>query len=354
MRTDTSGIDRSALLAALRERYAQPLVALDFVPKGEDSWGYVVIAGDGRAFFAKVHRAADRAALDAALGVAAHLRDRCNLRGVVAPLRARDGALTFAHAGYPIALFDLAPGTPFIELGYITEGLPPEDVGPVARLIAAVHASAPAFPTPPRLADPLAIPFAARLRRALDAPDHSAGELNPIQRDLLRLLAAERADVAATHARLLAVRDRMRAGGYAETLTHGDPTAGNILKDAAGGLHLIDWGAATLGPAERDLVFFTGPQFDRFLAAYAAVAGPPTLHATLFAFYAYLWALQEIADYAVRILYEDRDPAASETHRAELQPYLPIRHGEVRQLVETTAAATHRALGTRHWRESAS
>jgi hypothetical protein len=353
MRTDTSGIDAPALIVALRERYAVPIVALDFVPKGEDSWGYLARADDGRAFFVKAHRAADRATLDATLGVAAHLHDRCGLRAVVAPRPARDGSLTFEHAGYPVAFFDLAPGIPLIELGHITEGLPAEDVGPVARLIAAVHASAPTFPSPPRLADPLAIPFATRLRRALDTPDVFAGRPNSIQRDLLRLLAAERADIATAHARLQSIRDEMRAVGYAEVLTHGDPTAGNILKDDAGGLHLIDWGAATLGPAERDLAFFTGPQFDRFLAAYAA-AGPPILHAALFTFYGYLWTLQEIADYAIRILYEDRDPATSAAHWAELQPYLPIRHAETRARTEATTAAICRALGAAHLRESAS
>jgi spectinomycin phosphotransferase len=348
MKFDTSGIATESLIATLRDAYGLPVASLRFMPKGEDLFGYIAQADDRREYFVKAHVTTDPGGLAAALDVAWHLHHDCGLRQVIAPYRTVAGRPTFRHERYTVALFDLIGATPLIDLGYITEGLATEDVAPTAALIAAVHASAPTFAAPPRLADPLGIPFAARLDRALAAPDTFGEPTNAYQRDVLDLLAREHADVGATLRRVLAIRDAARSARYDEVLTHGDPTAGNILKDRQGRFFLIDWGAATLGPPERDLVFFAGPRFADCLATYAAAFRLPTLHRSLFAFYLYLWVLQEIADYSVRILDEDRDPAASAYHWAELQPYLPIRHREIGQATDQIDAAVRQVLGARY------
>jgi hypothetical protein len=50
------------------------------------------------------------------------------------------------------------------------------------------------------------------------------------------------------------------------------------------------------------------------------------LHRTLFAFYFYRWAVQEIADYTARILADPGDADAEAYAWKELQPYLPTQH----------------------------
>jgi hypothetical protein len=82
----------------------------------------------------------------------------------------------------------------------------------------------------------------------------------------------------------------------------------------------------------------TGARFETFLRHYLAATGPTRLHGGLFTFYTYRWAVQEIADYTTRILFQNSDPEEDRHAWEELAPYLPIRHAEMR-------AGTHRIEG---------
>lgn len=111
--------------------------------------------------------------------------------------------------------------------------------------------------------------------------------------------------------------------------THGDPNLSNILRDDMGALWVIDWGWLGLGPRERDLMAFTGDRFASFLEAYLAHAGPVPLHLDLLTFYRVRWVLQEIADYASRLLLTPGDADDLAHAWQELQPYLPIPHDAI-------------------------
>jgi spectinomycin phosphotransferase len=133
------------------------------------------------------------------------------------------------------------------------------------------------------------------------------------------------------------------------TLTHGDPNLDNILIDERGDLCLVDWDEAALGPLERDLVFFLEADEDTsraesFLRPYAREYGPLALHEPVVAFYAYRWVGQEIADYTTRILFRNTDSAEDEHSWTELQPYLPVRHGDITASVRRTMATANLIL----------
>ncbi len=81
-----------------------------------------------------------------------------------------------------------------------------------------------------------------------------------------------------------------------------------------------------LAPPERDLVFFTGPDFEAVIKAYLRTAKHEfPLSARRFAYYLYRWDLGEIADNASRILFEDLSESDRNNAWAELQQYLPLR-----------------------------
>ncbi len=127
------------------------------------------------------------------------------------------------------------------------------------------------------------------LLRLLQNREGAQGLNTSIGRQVDRLLQEQHDDITAT----LRMLEEAQAAGRREerrlVLTHGDPNLANIIKDAHGQLHLIDWGAIALGPPERDLVFFTGPRFEMFLRAYVRGSGQPTLRDDLFGFYFYHW-----------------------------------------------------------------
>jgi aminoglycoside phosphotransferase (APT) family kinase protein len=125
-------------------------------------------------------------------------------------------------------------------------------------------------------------------------------------------------------------------------VTHGDPNWANFLVAPQGAIYLTDWGELALGPRERDLMSFTGEHFDAFVPAYLEQSRPIRLHRLLFSFYLYRWAMQEIADYATRILRPETTPDEAEHAWAELQPYLPVPHEEIEAGLATVMATLGR------------
>ncbi|MFQ5987162.1 MAG: hypothetical protein ACE5KQ_07370 [Thermoplasmata archaeon] len=95
-----------------------------------------------------------------------------------------------------------------------------------------------------------------------------------------------------------------------------------------------------MGPPERDLFAFSGPDFEQSLTHYLRHWGNVRLSSRLLEFYHYRWALQEIADYTTRILFRQMGPHEDAHAWRELQDYLPTRHdhiargvGEVREVL---------------------
>ncbi len=89
-------------------------------------------------------------------------------------------------------------------------------------------------------------------------------------------------------------------------LCHGDIHTANILVDAQGNLHIVDWDQPMLAPKERDLMFFlhsgpaapTNPSLRYFLDGYGNVV----INRPALAYYRYEWVVQEFGDNGARVL----------------------------------------------------
>jgi thiamine kinase-like enzyme len=278
--------------------------------------------------------------LQQAYAITHALHDQHGLQQVVAPIATRQHTSTAQFNDYAIAVF------PFIEGRTLhQQGATDDDLHGAATLLAAVHQSAIDLDTLPLRRESFRNPFRTQILRALAVAEAPPAHATAYQRNVCRLLSAERVDILATLDRM----QRMQA--HAQTLpvnwsvTHGDPNLDNFLKDQQGILHLTDWGEVALGPPERDLCSFTGDSFAVFLQQYAGFIPDPMLHHDLFAFYFYRWTMQEIADYAIRILFRNLGPIEDEHAWAELQPYLPIRHTDIAQSVEDVQTVIEDVLG---------
>ncbi len=96
-------------------------------------------------------------------------------------------------------------------------------------------------------------------------------------------------------------------------LCHGDLHLANVMLDSRDNLFVIDWDQPVLAPMERDLLFVAGSARESvFLDGYGAAAVDPTV----IAYYRYEWAVQEIGDYAERIV--GRPDLDDETRRMAL------------------------------------
>jgi len=333
LKLDTSGLDRETLVGYLRAEYGVQAGSLAFLPKGEDSFNFVVDSAAGERFLLRLQRPGDGRDLERSLSIAAALRDSGGLASIVAARPTRYGTLTAAIESYRIALF------PYMEGETAWVRTPSDDsFARLGALLAEIHAGADAV----RALDPPRASFANRFRRpiadALAWARDGASPTGPRSDDLRRLLLTEAADLTAFMDGFDDLGKEMRTLSPEFVITHGDPNLDNVIVAPDGNLHLIDWGEVALGPRERDLSSYADDRLDLVLLAYFEAAGSPPVQPDRFRFYRYRWCLQEIADYTTRIIFTNAEPLEDEHAWTELQPYLPVPHKELTAGHERTAA----------------
>jgi spectinomycin phosphotransferase len=146
----------------------------------------------------------------------------------------------------------------------------------------------------PQVAD-LRIPSRAALETALAAAGRP-WDTGPLAEPARALLAARAGEIGERLAAHDAMAERLRATRAGWVVTHGEPHGGNVIRDPAGGLHLIDWDTAMLAPRERDLQMVLDDDLTGW-DEYRAAAGPVDLDPDALGFYRRLWALADIASF---------------------------------------------------------
>ena len=337
MKIDNLPIAKSHLIQTIATAYGLRLASVSFVPKGEDAFAYVGCEDSGNRYFIRVQPAANAPDLESIYLHLKVLAQHNHMAQVVAPLLTRGGAAVIPVDDYRLSLF------PYIAGHTLYEQRPDEvDLENAAVLLAHLHQAPPAILSLPR--ETFEHPFAAPIAAALAAARRPLAQQTSLQRAVCHLLTAEHEDILATLTKMERLRTQIGARPIDWVLTHGDPNLDNVIKDAGGQLHLVDWGDMAIGPAERDLMHWTGEAFEPFLRQYASLRPGLALDADLFTFYFYRWCLQEIADYAPRILFESLGAAEDAHAWDELQDYLPIRHDSMAAGVQAVAAVMRRVL----------
>jgi aminoglycoside phosphotransferase (APT) family kinase protein len=347
MKTDARDIDEQRLAQALNAEYGLRITSLDFVPKGEDAYVYFGQGADGGGYsssggqyFIRAQSAARADPLERVYQVTNALHVRYGLSQVIAPYATRRGAFTIKHDGYRIAVFPLIRGRTLYD-----QGASNADLAQAASVVAALHQCDAAGDFPQLARETFGDPFKGPVLRALQAAENPVPGAPTFRRRMTRLLQSERADILATLEKIEQLGAKARELTTDWVLTHGDPNLDNLLKDEEGQIFLTDWGEIGVGPPERDMFAFTGEGFAAFLRPYALARTSVALHRDVFAFYFYRWALQEIADYATRILFSSLGPEEDEHAWAELQPYLPIRHDLIAEGLAELQAVLDSVLG---------
>jgi spectinomycin phosphotransferase len=242
--------------------------------------------------------------------VSSHLA-ACGVAGIVAPLLTRTGA--------PVATIDdlHVSVQPWISgrMG-AAGGLNPAQWRVFGALLARVHdTELPAqlraeIPTEGYV--PVAVGPARRLQRDMDQ-----GHIDTTD-DLARSLiqewraATERIAALTDAVECLAIELRQRC--MPRVLCHGDAHIANVLIDDDNELWLLDWDEVVIAPRERDLMFMvdgvladalvTAEQQSWFFDGYGAY----DVDNMLLAYYRSDCALQDLTEFATRVLERDRWP----------------------------------------------
>lgn len=258
----------------------------------------------------------------AGMRVTAHLAS-CGVRGVPAPVAARDGRMWSTRGGRRLSV------VPWVAGDRALEGMDGAHWKAYGALLAAVHAA----PVTDDLAACLPREdhrheVVAAETRAVDAllggrthrPAAGDRGTDPVVGALRRdwRAAADRVARLLEHADRLG--EQLREHESTLVVCHGDPHLGNLLVAAEGHVWLVDWDDVVLAPRERDLMFVLGgvlasaPVTDQqkqwFLRGYGAVAPDPAR----LAYHECTRALEDVAGWAMSVLDVD---AHGESERRE-------------------------------------
>lgn len=255
--------------ACLRDRYARTLVSLEPLALGLDTTAqvYRITDDSGSVYFLK---ARSRALYPASCLAPRYLADHGET-AVVAPLPTTDGALwarlaapedAWVIAVYPYiagvsgwrpGMSDAqwrATGAIFRRIHGIA--LPAEGIASLRRETFDVSDYARSVEM-----------FAARFAAVPSDGDAAA------ERALRERWQARRATIYTLLNAMRALAERLRDRSGPFVLCHGDLHPGNLLRDDASGVYVVDWDDVLLAPKERDFLFVGEPDGEGFSQADA-------------------------------------------------------------------------------------
>jgi spectinomycin phosphotransferase len=244
--------------------------------------------------------------LATAMEVAVGLRHDARLPFVLAPLRARNGAVIVRlGCAYAVAVFPYVHGA----CGVFGAELPPGERNHVVDMLAALHRAVPGGVQVPLHR----IELAQRndLETALSHLGQPWGG-GPLSEPARALLAPRAEQIR----RLLERFDRLaqRVTALEPVITHGEPHPANLLT-ADTEMLLIDWDTGGLAPPERDLWWVIGDSTGEEAVRYTRATRRPVDPAAL-ALYRLRWALDDLSTFAHRLRSgHDRSPDAEHALR---------------------------------------
>jgi spectinomycin phosphotransferase len=288
-------VDERALGALVAERYGADPARLGFAPVGGDGWHYRCPP-----FWVSVRR--DRQGHAPAAYAAAAELALSGLEFVLAPLADAAGRVVHRLGPFPVVVLPLVEGATVYETG-LREG----DAGRVAAMCERLHAARCAAELP---VERYELPFTDELRDGLVAAAHAGAHLGRYGEPLRELAARNRAAIEAMAAESAELAAVCRADAAPLVLTHGEPNRGNVLRDAAGRLHLIDWGDLAHGPPERDWTALGDFGIER------------PMRRSFARFYWLRWELGEVAEYVARFAAPHAGSVEDDDKWHELRRYL--------------------------------
>lgn len=304
----------AALAAGIWTHYGIGVHELEFLPLGMDSHAWVFRAqdGDGRAYFVKLRRGAINAA---GLAVPHFLRQQ-GIDQVVAPLATRAGALRAELDGFRLIVYPFVVGE--AAMNCALTGAQWTEYG---AILGRIHATPPSPELARQMRQETFAPhrqwsrIAATLHRQVIERDFA----DPYEREVAAFWRSRHAEVGRILARAIALGELLRQRNPPCVLCHADIHTANVLVDADGGLHFVDWDETIIAPKERDLMFvvptglltrLTPREEELFFGGY----GDRAVDALALAYYRYEWVVQEIGAYGEQVFLA---PGVGETTKAD-------------------------------------
>ncbi len=336
-------MDDQILVNILQQEYGLQVERLTYLKQAWVAHCYAVDCGGGARFFLKFYEQERQARFYARdveyyLSMSHQLHHKQLLPDVAHPVPTWNGQLALSFDDHLLILF------PWIEgrtIGFVRfeDGI----LARVATLVGRLHESTPQieWPDPPR--ERFGLPFEENLCRGLQELEGVTSADTAGRQGLRELLLPCRDEVLGLLDRLRELQALVRSQAHEMVVCHTDLHGGNLMVDECDRLHIVDWESSLLAPPEHDLHFFAWDErfWDLFLPRYEEAYRPVRLDGATFGFYYYRRNLEDLAEWVVRILYENDN---EEQDRADLEgiredcisgwPYLEKTIAEIERRLE--------------------
>jgi len=300
-------MDDSILVDLIGREYGLVVDRLSFLKQAWVAHTYAVDCIGGRRLFLKFYEQERQArfyARDLAfyLSLSDQLVQEQLLPAVAHPVPTQDQRFAVSFDDHLLILFDWIEGQT-VGFGPLSD----EVLAKAAVAVGTLHKSTPqiGWPNPPR--EEFDLPFQEALLNNLDALETITSADSAGKQGLQDLLLPRKDEVQRLLVRLEELQARVRGTYHAMVVCHTDLHGGNMILDDQGVLHLVDWEGAVLAPPEHDLHFFEwDPRFESlFLPHYERAFRPIHLDGDTLGFYYCRRNLEDLAEWVVRILYEN-------------------------------------------------
>lgn len=278
------------------ERYGITVVALDFLPIGNDSSAWVYRVGGGEQdYFLKVKKGKIE---PAGLLVARYLKDS-GIEQVVAPLRSRAGDLWEKVEEFNLILYPFVEGRVGMEVG-LADGQWRE-LGMVLRQI---HGSELPAEMRAQVAKEDFVPVWSKMVRVIEERIGNGRFGNRQEEELASFWQERREEIGRIVARTEEIGRVLRGRPLEFVLCHADIHTANVLVDGDD-LYIVDWDQPILAPKERDLMFVVGDGrgVSRQEALFFEGYGNVEIDWLTVAYYRYEWVVQELGDFGERVFF---------------------------------------------------
>lgn len=315
-------IAHASLLRAVREHYGLPLQTLAFLPDGTAP-AYRAEGPPGR-WFLKVlpntpYGSEVLSRVRAEVPLLRTLRETGVLPRVPRLVPTRAGADIAWVGEHAVALYEWIDA---VNLGDSWTGALPELAPLLGRLhvgTAEVGARVSGLPVPP---EDFGLPFEAGLLDDLRSLEGVGSGERPGLRALRNLLRPHREELGHLLRQARTFQRAVRTRPQPFVVCHTDAHGGNVMRDAAGQLWLIDWETARLAPPEHDL-WMLHARLPEVLPAYQEARGQRVaLDADVLGFYFTRRVLEDLAVDVGMILRGNTRPEEDEANLAVLERYV--------------------------------
>ena len=260
-------IDKDKLRKFIFKEYAIEVKKLDFVPKGEDSYGYLMENKDGERFFVKMYyliknNNKQKKELEVSLGISLELFSKCGIDNISYPILTKKNKLKSNFNKIPVALFNYIEGKNDEELK-----LSKKELENIANLLALIHKKTKRLDLSKVKKEQFNQAYSEQFRRCLKTLKNKKLK-NDEQKKLAEIVLPKEKKLLEIHKELRKISKLLNRNNKKFVICHTDPHVLNLIVGKNGLISLIDWDRPVLAPKEHDLWFYLDRRYVSFLNAY--------------------------------------------------------------------------------------